>query len=173
MKIFQFLLVFALAIVASNSILLAQPVGLEEYGAPKSEFPTPPNSDIATAIVSVNLDYMGLNVGDNLVHTDKATGLKIIANREINTRNYTLRAYDPVGKTDFPMEIQKSGENPNCIFALVGSDWVNVLCSTQYKYVKEHVKKPDPKATVAPAATTAPQPAAEEPKKGKKKKKHD
>lgn len=173
MKIFQFLFVFAMAIIAGGSVVLAQPVGLEEYGVPKSEFPTPPNSDIATAIVSVNLDYMGLNLGDNLIHVDKATGLKIIANREMNTRDYTLRAYDPVSKTDFPMEIQKSGENPNCIFALVGSDWVNVLCSTQYKYVKEHVKKPDPKAAVAPTAATAPEPVVEEPKKGKKKKKHD
>ena len=83
-----------------------------------------------------------------------------------------MRAYDPIDKRDFPMEIQKSGENPNCIFALIGSDWVNVICSSQYKYVKEHVKKPAPTAASATTTTTQ-QPEAEEPKKGKKKKKHD
>ena len=172
MKTLKFFFLLAATFVVGASNILAQPMGLEEYGAPKSEFPTPPNSDIATAIVSINLDYMTLNVGDNLLHTDTPTSIKIIANRELNTRNYTLRAYDPIDKRDFPMEIQKSGENPNCVFALVGSDWVNVICSSQYKYVKEHVKKPAP--TAAPATTTTTQqPEAEEPKKGKKKKKHD
>lgn len=115
--------------------------GLEDFGMPKSDFPTPPNSETATAIVNVNLDYMMLNVGDNLVHTDEATGIKLIANRQVQTRNYTLRAFDPETKKDVEIAVERSRENPQCVFVVIGGDWINVLCSQNYRYVKEHVNK--------------------------------
>lgn len=173
MNIARFLCSAACSLVLlAGSSAYAQPTGLEDYGAPKSNFPTPPNTDVATAIVSVDLDYMGLNVGDNVVHTDIATKLQIVANRELNSRNYTLRLWDPLEKKEYPMEIQKSGENPNCVFALVGSDWVNVICSTQYRYVKEHIKKPTAATpTTTPAKGAVAPPPSDEPPMPKKSKK--
>ncbi|MEZ4888084.1 MAG: hypothetical protein R3E32_25375 [Chitinophagales bacterium] len=101
-----------------------------------SSFPTPPNADYATAVVNYQLDYMGLKAGKNLLHTDQASGIKLFANYNPYTHKYNLVAQTRKGE-DVAVKVEKSKEDPTCIFATVPPDWVNVLCSTRYTYSED------------------------------------
>lgn len=121
-----------------TNIALAQNVdGMGDFDmkVEDSNFPTPPNADFATAVVNYQLDYMGLKAGKNLLHTDKASGIKLFANYNPYTRKYNLVAKTVKGE-EVEVTVEKSKEDPTCIYATVPPDWVNVLCSTRYTYSK-------------------------------------
>jgi len=100
-----------------------------------SNFPTPPNADFATATTNYQLDFFGLNAGQNLLHKDEASGIKLYANYNPYTRKYNLVAKTRKGE-DVEVKVERSKEDPTCIYATVPPDWVNVLCSTRYTYSK-------------------------------------
>lgn len=136
--------------------------GLEEYGMPTSNFPTPPNAEIASSVVNFNLDYAGLNPGRNLLHIDNATEIKLFVFR-VNT-DYYLYAEDKAGKY-VDVVIEKAKENRGCLFATIDRTWVNVLCSDQLRYTTkmkdkvfaalEEMKKKEAEAAKKAAAKKA------------------
>lgn len=119
---------------------------LEDFGMPESDFPTPPNSDGATAIVNFNLDYMDLNDGSNILHIDEASSAKLYAYYYKKENSYTLIVLTKEGK-DVPLRVTGSEENPGCVFARIGRDWINVLCSDYMSYTEKRpeIKKKDDK----------------------------
>lgn len=118
---------------------------LEDFGMPESNFPAPPNSDGATAIVNYNLDYMDLNDGSNIIHIDDASGAKLYAYYYKKDNSYTLIVQTKEGK-DVPLRVTGSEENPGCVFARIGRDWINVLCSDYLSYTEKRPEiKKDPK----------------------------
>lgn len=114
----------------------------ETFGMPVSEFPTPPLSESATAIVNYKLDYMDLNPGFNLIHIDQATGVKLLAYVKAKAAIYSLKALAP-DSTSIPIRVEKSDDG--CIFAIIGPDWVNTICSDHFTYDEDAEKKEDVK----------------------------
>ncbi len=153
---------FALAILTliwvqtSNDVFAQQPDGFDpsEFGF-ESAFPTPPNSDNASAIVNINLDYADLNAGKNLLHYDEAAQVKLFVYYIPSDEIYSLTAQTQKGK-DLKIRVSNSEEDPNCIFARIGPDWINVICSEKMRYVAElpKVKKDEKKdgVTSTPAS---------------------
>jgi len=107
------------------------------FGMPISEFPLPPNQETATALVNYQLDNMGLNAGKNDIHYDEATGVKMYAYYNPHCQKYTLyAAFKETGK-EIPVKVEPFLEHPGCIYATIGDDWVNVLCSDKFRYAEE------------------------------------
>lgn len=105
-----------------------------DYGIPINEFPTPANAETAGAIVNFNLDYMGLNAGENELHVDEKTKVKFKAYLNPSIKAYSLFAINPDGG-EVPVKVEKCETNPSCQFAYVdGKTWINVLCSQVYAY---------------------------------------
>ncbi len=138
MKILKALCAVMMVLTISAGIAIAQP-GLEAYGIPKSDFPTPANKENASSIVNYNLDYMGMLSGKHLVHVDRRSGIRLYARVNRNTNKYTLFARSKKGQ-EVPVQVDIAAENRNCLFAKVGS-WVNVLCSKELRYVPYNAEK--------------------------------
>lgn len=134
----------------------AQPgLNLKEYGL-ESTFPQPPNSEKATAVVNYNLDFMDFNPGENLIHYDEATQIKLYAFYVRETKSYSLKAVDAKNKKkEFPVRVTPSDEQPTCVFANIGPDWVNVLCSEHMKYKADPTKRDIPPARPETATDAA------------------
>lgn len=111
----------------------------DAYGIPINQFPTAPNQESARSVVNYNLDYMGLLPGKNLLHKDKATGVRLYARVNHKRNAFDLIAQDKEGK-DLPIKIDSAGR-PGCVFATPGAGWVNVICSQQMKYAVVKKKK--------------------------------
>lgn len=157
----RFSLLLAIVVMAANTNVQAQSKqkGQEvnqqddvlSFGTMESvsEFPTPPGKDAATAVVNFNIDAMGLNTGENEIHYDEATNVKLFAYYNPMVKKYTLYAKVD-GEREIPVEVEIAEDNPTCIFAYIGPDWINVLCSERYIYgekdevieKKEEEKKP-------------------------------
>lgn len=130
---------FALMMLFSTGIALAQDKGAMgdfDMKVADSNFPTPPNADFATAVVNYQLDYIGLKAGRNLLHTDRVSGIKLFANYNNYTRKFNLIAKDDQNE-EVPVVVNRSKDDPNCIFATVLNDWVNVIVSTRYTYSED------------------------------------
>ena len=142
----SFFLTFALGIFVFSNAFAQDGFNLEDFGMPESNFPTPPNTDGATAIVNYNLDYMDLNDGSNIIHIDDASSAKLLAFYYKKDDTYTLIAQTKEGK-DIPVRITPSEENPGCVFAHIGRDWINVICSDYMSYTEKRpeIKKVEPK----------------------------
>lgn len=139
-------LTFFFANLSTATIFAQADFNLDEFGMPESNFPTPPNTDGATAIVNFNLDYMDLNDGSNIIHIDEASSAKLYAFYYKKEDTYTLIVQTKEGK-DIPLRVTPSEENPGCVFASIGRDWINVLCSDYMTYTdkKPEIKKKEEK----------------------------
>jgi len=138
MKSLKALFAIIMVLSISAGIAVAQP-GLEAYGIPKSDFPTPANKENASSIVNYNLDYMGMLSGKHLVHVDRQSGIRMYARVNRSTGKYTLFARSREGQ-EVPVRVDVAAENRNCLFAKVGS-WINVLCSKELTYVPYDAEK--------------------------------
>ncbi len=136
------LLIGVLAMISQASIAQEK---LEAYGVPLNSFPTPPFLESATAIINYNLDYMELNPGPNILHHDNRRDIKLYMFFREKQQIYSLRAVQ--GDTVvLPMRIQQSEDTDGCLFALIGDDWVNTICSDHFRYdAKAHIKSYQPK----------------------------
>ena len=122
-----------------NSAVFAQghgDMGDFDMKVEDSNFPTPPNADFATAVVNYQLDYMGLKAGKNLLHIDRASGIKLFAHYNNYTRKFNLTAQTRSGE-EIEVKVERSKEDPNCIYATVPPDWINVICTTRYTYSED------------------------------------
>ncbi len=133
-------LLFALSLGLTSAYSFAQtdPAiedGLEDF-IPKSNFPEPANREAATAVVNIDMDVMGLNPGDNELHMDEATEVKLNAYYNSRSRQYCIEAFTS-DKRPVPLDIVRSDENTACYFVTVGPDWINVICSEQYDYSED------------------------------------
>ena len=114
---------------------------LSDYGIPTDMFPTAPSQEEATAVVNFNLDYMGLNPGGNLLHTDLATKIKLYAFYSPIIKKYALYAVNEENK-EVPIEVIPSQDRNDCIFAYIGKDWVHIIVSQRFGYTNlEDAKK--------------------------------
>jgi len=107
-----------------------------DYGIPISDFPQPPGVENATAVVNFKLDQMHLNPGRTELHYDSASSIKLYAYYNPWKGKYALIAVDDFGK-EYPVEVEISEDSPTCIFAYIGPDWVNVICSEKYEYEED------------------------------------
>lgn len=130
---------FVALLAGTGSFAYAQ--DLSDYGIPVDMFPTAPNQEEATAVINFNLDFMGLNPGGNLLHTDEATKVKLYAFYSPFIRKYALYAVDEQNK-EVPVDVVPSQERKDCIFAYINQDWVNIIVSQRYGYTSlEEAKK--------------------------------
>ncbi len=144
MKILKSVCIFALCLFLMTDALMAQKKegknkGFQQeesfdYGIPIDEFPTPPNNETATAVVNYKLDYMDLNAGKNFLHWDEAAKVKLYAYLNPHAEKYSLMAIDDLSGKSIPVIIEIAEENPHCIFAYVGPDWVNTICSEKFEF---------------------------------------
>ncbi len=135
------LLIGILAMTAQISVA-QEP--LEAYGVPLNSFPTPPYLESATAVINYNLDFMELNAGPNILHHDPQRNVKFYMFFREKQRIYSLRAVY-ADTVVLPLKIQQSEDTPGCLFALIGDDWVNTICSDNFRYdAKAHIKSYDP-----------------------------
>ena len=134
MKILNVLVIVFMASLSLAHLATAQDT--EEFGMPESTFPTPPSQETASAIINFNVDYMGLHPGRNLIHVDRATQIKLYATYNNYTRTYFVTADDKKGNS-VPVEVETAQDRPNCVFASIGGDWINVLCSDRFKYAED------------------------------------
>lgn len=135
-------IIFVIAFVAAPLVFVFAQDNLD-YGIPQNTFPEPPNRESATAVVNIDLDQYGLNGGDNELHIDEATQVKFIAHYNKETRRYLLKAFTPEQK-EVKVKVLPCDINPSCVFAQIGPDWINVLCSKKYIYSPDADKKTDP-----------------------------
>ncbi len=105
-----------------------------EFGMPISDFPIPPGNESATALVNFKLDAMDLNTGNNLIHHDEASDVKLFAYLNPHIEQYTLTAERRDDGRKVNVYVELADAEPTCIFASIGADWINVICSEKYTY---------------------------------------
>lgn len=105
---------------------------MDDFGMNMGEFPEPAGRDAASLVINLNLDAFGLNAGNNLVHTDRATKTKLLVYLNPYTKSYTISAKSANGDI-IPIRFENS-DKPGCVFATIGGDWINVLCSDKYHH---------------------------------------
>lgn len=102
-------------------------------GMPEGEFPAAPYQELALTAVNLNMDYVGLNSGQNELHIDQQTGITLWARANTAQYYYYLFATDKQGK-EVPITTEISKEKRGCLFVVVDKMWVNTLCSQKFKY---------------------------------------